>query len=470
MAEILIIDDDRTICDMLTRLVKQIGHEASCEYTLDDGLKEAQSKPYDVVLLDVQMPDGSGLDILPRIRETASAPEVIIMTGFGNVDGAEMAIKNGAWDYIQKTDSIKRITLPLQRVIQYREGIKKARKPAVALKLDGIVGTSPQMKACFDLVAQAATSDANVLLTGETGTGKELFARAIHENSIRSGHNFVVVDCAALPETLVESLLFGHKRGAYTGADTTREGLIAKAHGGTLFLDEIGELPFAIQRVFLRVLQEHRFRPVGSEQEVMSDFRLVTATNRDLDYMVENHRFREDLLFRIRALNITLPPLREHMEDIKPLVMHHVARLCEGKGIGTKGFSPDFFDMLMAYPWSGNVRELVGTLEIALSTAGTEQTLFSRHLPNSIRIHAARISLARDLPFETGQEEGVDSVDTLPTLKTFRKAAAAKAEKEYLEKLLSFTRGRAREACRISGLSRSRFYELLKHHKISPAR
>ena len=467
MAKVLIIDDDRTICTMLSNLVRQMGHEAVSEYTLDAGLNEAISNPYDVVFLDVQMPDGCGLDILPQIRDTRSSPEVIIMTGFGSADGAEMAIKNGAWDYIQKTDSPKKIILPLQRVIQYREGLKKVQTPAMALRLEGIVGNSRPMRACFDLLAQAASSEANVLIMGETGTGKELFARAIHENSERSRRNFVVVDCAALPETLVESLLFGHKKGAYTGAETSRDGLLAQADGGTLFLDEVGELPLSIQKVFLRVLQEHRFRPVGGKGEIKSDFRLLAATNKDLDHVVQTGRFRDDLLYRLKTLTITLPPLRERLDDIIPLVLHHVARLCQRKGIGTKGFSPEFFDTLAEYTWPGNVRELVNALESSLSAAGFEQTLFPRHLPENIRIQAAQTALSGNKPQQTDPDNIVKSPPTLPAFKVFRKQAVEEAEKEYLQQLMTLSGGNARKACRISGLSRSRFYQLLKLHKLS---
>lgn len=466
MAKVLIIDDDQSVCTVLSNLVSQIGHEPACRNTLTDGLQEVLSTPYDVVFLDVRMPDGSGLDILPDIRSTESSPEVIIMTGFGSANGAEIAIKNGAWDYIQKNDSPRKIILPLQRVLQYRESLKNARQPARALKLGKIIGSSAPMKACYDLVAQAAATDSSVLLTGETGTGKELFAQAIHNNSTRSDGNFVVVDCTALPETLVESLLFGHAKGAYTGANQARQGLVAQAHGGTLFLDEIGELPLSIQKVFLRVLQEHHYRPVGGSKELESDFRLLAATNRDLDLMAQNGSFRKDLLFRLRALSITLPPLRRRSEDIKALVSQYIARLCERQRIGTKGTSPDFLDFLTRYSWPGNVRELINTLETAISTARAEDMLFSRHLPEYIRIYVTKASLTGGLPRGADHKTDTAAVTSLPPLKSYRKMAAVRAEKEYLEKLAARTRGDTQAACRISKLSRSRFYELIKLHEI----
>ena len=235
-----------------------------------------------MVFLDVRMPDGDGLAMLPLIQAARSAPEIIIMTGFGNASGAELAITSGAWDYIEKGSSVKEITLSLVRALEYRKQKRSSNstRNVVMLKRDAIIGISPAIKACLEQVAQAAECDASVLVTGETGSGKELFARAIHENSRRAPKPFVVVDCAALPDTLVESLLFGHEKGAFTGAEQSRSGLVAQANGGTLFLDEVGELPLSMQKAFLRVLQEHRFRPVGSHREVCSDFRLVAATNR----------------------------------------------------------------------------------------------------------------------------------------------------------------------------------------------
>ncbi len=307
MASVLVIDDDPKFCDVLSQLIREMGHHLRWVHTLREGLKEAAQGENDVVFLDVRLPDGNGLEALPRIRQMPGTPEVIIMTGEGDPDGAELAIKSGAWDYLEKPSSLEAMALPFLRALQYREE-KKARSPRVALRLEGIAGQSRKMKASFDLVAQAASSDASVLITGETGTGKELFAWAIHQNSRRSGKSFVVVDCAALPETLVESILFGHEKGAFTGADRVREGLIQQADGGTLFLDEVGELPLTVQGAFLRVLQDHRFRPLGGRREVGSDFRVVAATNQNLNTMVDQGLFRKDLLFRLRSLTIELPP------------------------------------------------------------------------------------------------------------------------------------------------------------------
>jgi len=465
MARILIIDDDRLVVDSLRQVVEKAGHEAASAAGLAEALAAVRSRPFDIVFCDVRMPDGSGLDILPEIRAGASAPEVIILTGFGDPDGAELAIKKGAWDYIEKPLSVKDARLAIERALQYREKKQAAAKP-VALKTEGIVGRSPKLGTCMDTLAQAAASDANVLVTGETGTGKELFAWAVHKNSARAQRNFVVVDCAALPETLVESTLFGHLRGAFTGADKLRDGLIKQADGGTLFLDEVGELSLSIQKAFLRVLQERRFRPVGGGQEVSSDFRLIAATNRRLDDMVKSGGFREDLLFRIRTLVLELPPLRETKEDIKDLVIHYVVKFCEQYGVAMKSFSPEFQEVLTAYDWPGNVRELIQALEKAIVAAKDEPVLFPKHLPEHIRIHLARASVLKKKSAEPKTEEVPDRSGSPASLKDFRETALARIEKGYLQSLMRTTSGNIGETCRISGLSRSRLYTLLKKHQI----
>ena len=470
MATILIIDDDNLMCDTMSRLIKRIGHDTLCAQTLKEGLALVTQHSFDVVFLDVRLPDGNGLEALPTIEANPSPPEVIIMTGYGDPNGAELAIKSGAWDYIEKSASVKEITLSLERALQYRQqktAVAKTRTVSV-LKRGQIIGSSPKLNACLDLVAQAAASDANVLINGETGTGKELFARAVHENSQRSRGNFVVVDCTALPETLVESLLFGHEKGTFTGAEKSREGLVRQAHCGTLFLDEIGELPLLVQKAFLRVLQEHCFRPLGSNREVESDFRLVAATNRNLDQMVEKGLFREDLLFRLRSYVIELPPLRERPEDIQELTRYYADRFCERYGLAPKGFSPEFSHTLQAYSWPGNVREFVNTMERVLSAARFEPTIFPKHLPTNIRVEVTRAAVDREPTFSVPLS-GV-TVQTLPKLNDYREEIYNDAEKNYLCDLLALSGQNINEACRVSGLSQSRLYALLKKHDITRGR
>jgi two-component system NtrC family response regulator len=467
MSNILIVDDDEMMRSTLSLLVERKGHRASCAATLREGLDGIGTCDFDVVFLDVKMPDGNGLELLPKIEACKAAPEVIIMTGYGDPNGAELAIRNGAWDYIEKGSSIKDISLSFERALQYRQeklAVQHARK-AASLDRAGIIGNSPGIKACLEMVAQSADSDANVFISGETGTGKEVFARAVHLNSRRRPGTFVVVDCTSLPEPLVESLLFGHERGSFTGAEKAQDGLIRQANGGTLFLDEVGELPLVLQKAFLRVLQEHRFRPLGSNREVESHFRLVAATNRNLDEMVANGEFRSDLLFRLRSFIIELPPLRERREDIKELTRYHLDRFCERYGLGSKGFSPEFLQTLIDYPWPGNVREFVNTLERALAAVRFEQTLFPKHLPSHIRVQVSRSALAHEKPAAV---EGLEPVcQHLPRLQVYRDTVYARAEKQYLQELLALSGENIAEACRIADLSQSRLYALLKKYRIS---
>ena len=462
MANILIIDDDKLICETIANVVRRMGHQVTCSFTLQEGLERVSSELTDVVFLDVRLPDGNGLEVLPRIQTAPSLPEVIIMTGFGDPDGAELAIRHGAWDYIQKPSTVDAMTLPLVRALQYREE-KKASQKTLILKREGIIGNSQKIKACFDLLAQVATSEANVLITGETGTGKELFAVAIHKNSGRANKNFVVVDCAALPENLVESILFGHEKGAYTGADRAQDGLILQADGGTLFLDEVGELPLPIQKSFLRALQEKKFRPVGGKEEIESDFRLIAASNRNLDDMVQQGKFREDLLFRLRSFSIELPPLRDRPEDIRDLTIYYTEVLCKRYGIEPKEFSPEFFDVLNSYSWPGNIRELINALERALVNGRYEHVLFPKHLPTNIRAQIARSSVSEK---ETAEIKITSSSKIFPKIQELRERAIAEVEEKYLRDLISFTKGNIKESCQISGLSRSRLYLLLKKYKI----
>jgi two-component system NtrC family response regulator len=466
MATVLIIDDDKLIRDWIANVVSQLGHSSFYAHTLEEGLRKAQSEPFDIVFIDVRLPDGSGLDIIPKIKAARSSPEIIVITGLGDPDEAELAIQTGAWDYLEKPASFEAIKLPILRALEYRAE-RKPGKPSIVLKRTGIIGDSQKITSCLELLAQAAGSNVNVLITGETGTGKELFAKAVHYNSSRAKRNFVVVDCTALPETLVESVLFGHAKGAFTGADRSQEGLIKQADGGTLFLDEIGELPFLVQKRFLRVIQEHRFRPVGGRQEIESDFRLVAATNRSLESMVRQGRFREDLFFRLRTLIIELPPLRELLEDIKKLTVSYMNDLCERFGIVPKGASPEFWDIVTEYKWPGNVRELIQALEKALLSAKDEPMLFPKHLPTYIRIQVARNTFPKK-PASQGKPEIRSSLPKVPPkLKEIRKAAVSEAEQRYLKDLISFVGGDNNKACRISGLSRSRFYTLLR--KFRPA-
>lgn len=458
MAKILIIDDERDLCTILSAQIAAMGHKTSIAYTLREGYDLSLRERFDVVFLDVGLPDGSGLDILPMIRHQDNPPEVIIMTGSGDADGAEIAVSNGAWDYIQKPYSLKQMMLPLTHALDYREARASTREK-VDLDLDGVVCSSRSMKNCIEILSQTAKIDANVLLTGETGTGKEVFAMAIHKNSKRAVREFVVVDCGALPETLVESILFGHEKGAYTGADRKRDGLLKTADSGTLFLDEVGELPLSIQRSLLRTLQERRFRPVGGDREIASDFRLISATNRDLDEMVKQGRFREDLLHRLRNISIHLPPLREREGDLQKLVMYFIGRICKRIGTEAKGVSPEFLDILQSYAWPGNIRELQHVMERTVIQAMDSPVLYPGHLPTEIRTEIAKTVFGRP---EQGVRPAAHAQEKpFPVLKDYEE----QMREQYLDELIRHSRGNYQEACRLSGMSKSKLYQILKSHQ-----
>ncbi|MCP3890385.1 MAG: sigma-54-dependent Fis family transcriptional regulator [Desulfobulbaceae bacterium] len=459
---ILVVDDDPALAAMLVKKIEREGYTAQAVNTLQQGLRIARQESCDIVLLDVVMPDGNGLDYLPEFKKCRFCPEVIIVTGYGGRDGAEIAIRGGAWSYIEKQKVIHDLPLHLKRALQYREEKKKFKVASVALKRKKIIGESDAIQRSFDALASSAASDASVLITGETGTGKELFARAVHDNSSRANGKFVVVDCASLPVNLMESVLFGHVKGAFTGANLPREGIIKLADQGTLFLDEIGELPLAMQKTFLRVLQERSYRPLGSDKEVTSKFRLVAATNRNLVEMVDQKTFRQDLLFRLKGLEMHLPPLRERKEDIKELVIFWLNKLCDRHGQESKGMAPDFVEGLRTHDWPGNVRELFQTLEQVFAGAADVPTLFSVHLPDNFRIRMLQAGIHSVLPRK--EKERVHR--PLQEMRTWRDHKAM-VEEEYICDLMKGCRGNVKEACRISGISRARIYQLINRHSVS---
>ena len=468
MAHVLIVDDDETLCYALSQIVRQQGHTPIVTDTCREALNQIAQADIELVFLDVRLPDGNGLDILPQLTCAALRPEVIMITGYGDPDSAELAITNGAWDYIEKTDSVQKITLTLDRALLYRRGkCSMPQSEAKPVLRDLIVGSSARLNQCLDLMAKSATVDANVLLSGETGTGKELFAHAIHQNSDRAAGPFLIVDCTSLPSTLAEGLLFGHCRGVFTGADQDKKGLILQSDGGTLFLDEIGELNMAIQKSFLRVLQERKLRPLGSKREISVDFRLIAASNRNLEEMVKIGAFRQDLLYRIKSFHIQLPSLRERIEDIQPLVNHYVKRFCREIEVAAKQCHPELFETLAAYHWPGNVRELIHAIHYAVAVAQQMPIVFPNHLPPSIRAKTIQDKLSKSAMVAADALIMAAGSATLPPLKTVRGRELAKIEKQYLNDLMIASNGHIQAACRISGLSQSRLYALLKQYGIA---
>lgn len=475
MAAILIIDDEEFIRGSLSERVERLNHDAWTASTLTQGLSVLEKHNIDLVFLDVNLPDGSGLEALSSIKQTASAPEVIIITALGNSQGAASAIRNGAWDYVTKPFSSDEISLHIKRSIEYRQA-KKMQAMPMAIDTGGIIGQSNGIKTCISQIARCAASDANVLILGETGTGKELVAKAVHDNHFSITGRYIVVDCSAMPETLAESVLFGHVKGAFTGADKASDGLIKQADQGTLFLDEVGELPLGMQKIFLRALQEKKFRPVGSSKEVSSRFRLISATNRNLDEMVKQGTFRQDLLHRLKTVSIKLPPLRERKEDIQVLTQHYIHRLCKEKSMKTKALLPETLEVLEAYPWPGNIRELINVIEKAIISEPELPILYPMFLSDRLRIHFADQQLTNietPLP-DTGSPSGMTASilselytsHPLPALKPFREAGISEIETLYLKSLLTQSRWDISKSADIAGVSKSRMYHLIKKYKL----
>jgi len=482
MFHVFIIDDNQSALGWLENVILKKGYQTSIFSNIEEAMACSQSERAEVVLMNSKMIQNNNGPSLQQLHSLPSIPEVIVLAENGSIEEAENAIEQGAWDYIVNPKTPQAIISALAQAFKFRQKKQPAHSTKkLKINFPGIVGKSAQLKSCLDTLSKASHSDANVLITGETGTGKELFASALHENSNRCRRSFVVVDCAALPKTLVESTLFGHEKGSFTGATQKQSGLIRQADGGTLFLDEVGELSLSLQKRFLRVLEERQFRMIGGKEEIKSNFRLVAATNRDLDAMVAQKQFREDLLFRLRTFGIKIPPIRTRKRDIEPLVLYCLSQCRKKKNPACeKSVSRDYFKALRKYDWPGNVRELFHAVERSLASAEQHTTLYPYHLPVYIRIAIAKASLPQSLARKESLEElnGVQlqepttivhAIDVRQNLQVEREKVLRKAEDMYLRELLLATEGNISEAIETSGLSRSRFYQLLKDYDIRPA-
>jgi len=459
MPKVLIIDDEPQVSKTIEKWLTRLGHEVSSSLTLKDGLEKVFSEEFEVVFLDVNLPDGNGLEAIDDIKGHPNPPEIIIMTGLGDPAGAELAMQSRAWDYIQKSGSFTDLKLSLVRALKYRK--QKSSKPLQSMiKRDGIIGESRQMKYCLKTVSKAVHNNSPVLISGETGTGKELFARAIHENSLRKRHAFTVVDCAALPEHLVESILFGHAKGAFTGADSDKIGLIKLSDKGTLFLDEVGELPLPTQKKLLRVLQEKKFRPVGSKEEISCDFRLVSASHRNIPQMIKDELFREDLYFRISSIKIVIPSLRNRKSDIPSLVEYHINNRKKLPGCPHDA-SLSFVEHLELYNWPGHVRELFNSIDYACSNPYQEATLFPKHLPENIRSFVIKNKFKNEQQFPDNHSTAKKTGNILEF-----KDHIDRTKSDYIQHLLSIAKGNIKKACRLSGLSKGHLYRLMKQYNL----
>lgn len=454
MARILIIDDDELIRSTLSRCFQNLGHDV----LLAEGLTQAKTlvqSGVDIVYLDLSLPDGDGRTAVTDLSEAPGSPEIIVLTGLDGNFGAQETLTSGAWDYIQKPATPPKLRKSLESALKYREGKIGALDTTKRFDDCGIIGDSAAITRAKQLMAKASDSEASVLILGETGVGKELTAQAIHNNSSRKGHPFVVVDCSNLTESLLESVLYGHVKGAFTGAHSDHRGLVAEADGGTLFLDEIGELPPSLQKSFLRVLQEHRFRPVGSTREQTSDFRLVAATNRDLEAMTQAGTFRSDLLYRMRTLEIELPPLSKRESDIPKLAAHFTTKANDRYGLPGKKLSKQFMKIISTYVWPGNVRELGNVMEAAVIAAGRERVIYPKHLPSHIRVSYLDQKKPKRAPQKNPARQTSDGpILTYDTYKSMR-------DKAYFQQLMDICDYDITRASQLSGLSVPSIYRHL---------
>jgi len=375
-ARVLVVEDDSEMLDLVREHLEGEGYAVRGLGRGSEAIARLRQEAFDAILTDLRLPDTDGMEVLRIARETQGESPVILITAFGSIQTAIEAIRQGAYDYVTKPFALEEISLLLAKALEARDLREEVRhlREAVAdrYRFHNLLGASPAMQSVFVLVRQAAPSDANVLITGESGTGKELVAKALHWNSARAGRPFVPVNCAAVPAGLLESELFGHVKGAFTGAVGSRRGLFREAHGGTLFLDEIGDMAPELQAKLLRVIEDRSVRPVGKDEAIPVDIRLVAATNKDLPARIREGLFREDLYYRLAVIPIQLPPLRERKEDIPLLAEHFLRRAAAAAGKQIESFTPEAMAALLRHAWSGNVRELENVIErtVALTSGG----------------------------------------------------------------------------------------------------
>lgn len=447
-SRILVVDDDSGHRMTLQTITRSWGYVVD---GTDDGAKAVdmvRERPFDLILMDVRMAEMSGIEALKLIREYNPAIPVLIITAYSSVESAVEALKAGAYDYLTKPLDFDALRIAMERALEHTR--LKAENQALKERLgsdfdlSNIIGRSPPMKELMEMVAMIAPSEATVLIVGESGTGKELIARSIHLNSRRKEHPLVIVNCAALTETLLESELFGHEKGSFTGADRRREGRFMQANRGTIFLDEIGEMSPMMQAKLLRVIQEREIQRVGSDQTITVDVRILAATNRDLKEAVASGKFREDLYYRLNVVTLRVPPLRERVDDIPLLAQHFLQKYAEKNRKQVKGFSPLAMDMLLKYTWPGNVRELENAVERAVILLPGEY-VSERELP---------LGITQSYPGDKGlASPGGELTQFQPLEEMERKAILAALEE---------TGGNKSEAARKLGITRRTLYNKLQ--------
>jgi two-component system, NtrC family, response regulator HydG len=448
---ILVIDDEEKLRSFLNRALTRLGYEVRTAASGEAGVKAYLEDPAELVLTDLKMGDLDGIEVVRQIRAEDAGAVIIVMTGYGSVETAVEAIKAGALDYLPKPMDMDHLEIVLRRALEGRRQASELQLLRSQLlahgSFEGLIGVSPPMQKVYDLIQRVAPSDVNVLVQGETGTGKELVARAIHNLSHRKDTIFLPINCGALPETILESELFGHEKGAFTGAEKQKFGLVEQSDGGTLFLDEIEEMSSALQVKLLRAIQEREVLRVGGDRPIKVDFRLIATANADLKELMEAGSFRQDLYYRINSVVVDLPPLRDRRADVSLLARHFVERFSRRSHVEPKGFEPEVMMVLRAHGWPGNVRELENVIERAL-LMGQGDTITLEDLPDGLA----------DAP-GPGTDTGLHE---LP----FR-AAREKFERKYLLAVLERAGGVVTEAARFSGINRQHFYDRMKHHGIS---
>ncbi|MDH4100918.1 MAG: sigma-54 dependent transcriptional regulator [Nitrospirota bacterium] len=456
MSKILIVDDERSMRDLLLIMLKREGYDVTVAETGEEALAALKREIFDLVITDIKMPRITGLDILKAVKEVSPDTLVIMITAFASAETAVEAMKIGAYDYITKPFKVDEIKLVIKNAIEKKllkdENRRLKQEIAIRHGYEGFVGGSEVMKKVFALIAKVADSKSTVFITGESGTGKELVARAIHHNGVRKERPFVTVNCGALPEALLESELFGHMKGSFTGAIDNKAGLFEVADGGSIFLDEIGDMPLPLQVKLLRVLQEREFKRVGGTADIKVDVRVIAATNRDLKGQVAKGEFREDLYYRLNVIPIALPSLRERREDIPALVEHFLAKYSAGGE--RKRIAPDALQRLMDCEWKGNVRELENVIEraVALSDGPLIKT---DYLPEPAPSERGAVVAAVDV----SAERPVDLEKIVEDL-----------EVEFLTKALDKAHGVKTDAAKLLGLSFRSFRHRLKKYEIGNSR
>jgi two-component system response regulator AtoC len=452
---ILIIDDDQEVRTSLQTVLETLGYATHTAATGEEGLSAIQREQFDLVLCDLRLPGASGLDVL---KHKASAVPVILMTAYGNADIATQAARGGAFDYISKPINPDDLIFTLrkfedfERLKRENEALKASLSEKYSFK--NIVAQSESFKNVFETIKRLSPFNTTVMITGESGTGKELLARAIHESSPRRGKPFIAINCGAIPENLMESELFGHKKGAFTDASRDKKGLFEEASGGTLFLDEVGELPLHLQVKLLRALQEQTIRRVGDEQSIPIDVRLISATLRNLENDAQEGRFREDLLYRLNVVSIHLPPLRERAEDISLLIEHFLQKHSKRLGIPAKKVGADAMKVLLEYEWRGNARELENCIERAL-VLSQEDEIGLESLPEQVtRAHTKR-----------QQRASTDSTVQDDNLSIKQKTSAL--EVDLIQRALAKTGGNRTHAAKILEISHRALLYKLKEYGLS---